>query len=52
MANERAPRASARQPDKFRIDVTSLPEAARAMMASNRQALLAYAGTSMSDNTC
>jgi pimeloyl-ACP methyl ester carboxylesterase len=39
------------QPEKFRIDINSLPEPARAMMASNRESLLAYAGTSMSDET-
>jgi len=39
------------EPDKFRIDLDSLPEPARAVMATNREALLAYAGTSMSDET-
>jgi hypothetical protein len=29
------------EPEKFRIDVNSLPEPARAMMATNREALLA-----------
>jgi pimeloyl-ACP methyl ester carboxylesterase len=37
------------EPEKFRIDMTSLPEAVRAIMTTNREALLAYAGTSMSD---
>jgi pimeloyl-ACP methyl ester carboxylesterase len=36
-------------PDDYRIDPTSLPPAAQAMAASNRAALTAYAGTSMSD---
>jgi pimeloyl-ACP methyl ester carboxylesterase len=36
-------------PDKFRIDPTTLPPAAQAAMAANRAALAAYAGTSMSD---
>jgi pimeloyl-ACP methyl ester carboxylesterase len=36
-------------PDKFRIDPTTLPPAAQAAMAANRTALAVYAGTSMSD---
>jgi pimeloyl-ACP methyl ester carboxylesterase len=36
-------------PDKFRIDPTTLPPAAQAAMAANRAALEIYAGTSMSD---
>jgi pimeloyl-ACP methyl ester carboxylesterase len=36
-------------PDKFRIDPTTLPPAAQAAMAANRAALAAYAGTAMSD---
>jgi pimeloyl-ACP methyl ester carboxylesterase len=39
------------EPEKYRIDVDGLPEPARAMMATNREALLAYAGTAMSDET-
>jgi pimeloyl-ACP methyl ester carboxylesterase len=39
------------QPAKFRLDVDSLPEAARAIMTTNRGTLLAYAGASMSDPT-
>ena len=36
-------------PDKFRIDPTTLPLAAQAAMASNRAALAVYGGTSMTD---
>src|SRR5258708_38765341 len=36
-------------PAPFRIDPTTLPEAAQAIAAGNRAALAAYAGTSMSD---
>jgi pimeloyl-ACP methyl ester carboxylesterase len=36
-------------PDKFRIDPTTLPPAAQAAMAANRTALAVYAGASMSD---
>ncbi|MCW2754960.1 MAG: putative hydrolase [Marmoricola sp.] len=39
------------RPDGFRIDVNALPEPARATMAANREALFAYAGTSMGDAT-
>jgi pimeloyl-ACP methyl ester carboxylesterase len=39
------------EPDKFRIDINQLPEVARAIMSTNREALLAYAGTSMTDET-
>ena len=39
------------QPANFRIDVDGLPELARAIMATNREALLTYAGTAMSDET-
>lgn len=38
-------------PDRFRMDVDNLPEAARTAMAGNRAALLAYGGTTMSDPT-
>lgn len=37
------------RPDGFRIDVTSLPEPVRAIMAANRETLLTYAGTEMAD---
>jgi len=36
-------------PDKFRIDPTTLPPAAQAAMAANRAALAVYGGTSMTD---
>ena len=39
------------EPDKFRVDVSGLPEAVQTIMGTNRQALLAYAGASMSDAT-
>jgi pimeloyl-ACP methyl ester carboxylesterase len=39
------------EPDKFRIDVENLPAPARAVMAANREALLAYAGAAMSDES-
>lgn len=38
-------------PDRFRTDVHALPEAARRAMVGNREALLAYGGRSMSDET-
>ncbi len=38
-------------PERFRIDPTSLPPPAQAVAAGNRAALAAYAGTSMSDPT-
>jgi pimeloyl-ACP methyl ester carboxylesterase len=38
-------------PDRFRIDVTALPEAQRAVMATNREALRVYSGTTMDDPT-
>jgi len=37
------------RPDAFRIDVASLPEPAKAMMAGNRAALQVYGGTAMAD---
>jgi pimeloyl-ACP methyl ester carboxylesterase len=37
------------EPDKFRIDVDRLPEAARAAMAGNRAALATYGGPAMAD---
>jgi pimeloyl-ACP methyl ester carboxylesterase len=37
------------RPDDFRIDVASLPEAAKAMMAGNRAALQLYGGAAMAD---
>jgi pimeloyl-ACP methyl ester carboxylesterase len=37
------------RPDDFRIDVARLPEPAKAAMAANRAALLAYGGTAMAD---
>ena len=37
------------EPDKFRIDVDRLPEAARAAMAGNRAALATYGGPQMAD---
>ena len=36
-------------PEKFRIDPTTLPPAAQAVAAGNRASIAAYAGTSMSD---
>jgi pimeloyl-ACP methyl ester carboxylesterase len=36
-------------PDAFRIDVASLPEQQRAMMAANRAALQTYSGAAMAD---
>jgi pimeloyl-ACP methyl ester carboxylesterase len=40
------------EPDKFRIDVSALPEAAKAVMASNRSTIAVYAGEpSMVDPT-
>jgi pimeloyl-ACP methyl ester carboxylesterase len=39
------------EPEKFRIDVADLPEPVRTIMATNREALLAYAGTKMVDET-
>ncbi|SDP42081.1 Pimeloyl-ACP methyl ester carboxylesterase [Klenkia soli] len=38
-------------PDRFRLDVDTLPAAAREAMAGNRAALLAYGGTTMADPT-
>jgi pimeloyl-ACP methyl ester carboxylesterase len=38
------------RPDKFRIDVDAMPDAAKAAMAANRQTLAAYAGSGMSDS--
>jgi pimeloyl-ACP methyl ester carboxylesterase len=37
------------RPDAFRIDVDALPDAQKARMAGNREALRAYGGTAMSD---
>ncbi len=37
------------EPDKFRIDVDQLPEAAKAAMAANRAALATYGGPQMAD---
>lgn len=39
------------EPDRFRIDVANLSDAARALMAGNRAALLAYGGTGMNDDS-
>ena len=39
------------KPDAFRINVAALPPAQLAVMAGNRAALAAYAGTSMADPT-
>lgn len=39
------------EPDKYRLDATTIPEPARTAMAGNRAALLAYGGTTMSDPT-
>jgi pimeloyl-ACP methyl ester carboxylesterase len=36
-------------PDKFRIDLASLPDERKAALAANRAALLVYAGTAMGD---
>jgi len=38
-------------PDRFRLDVDALPEAARQAVAANRATLLAYGGTTMADPT-
>jgi pimeloyl-ACP methyl ester carboxylesterase len=38
-------------PEKFRIDPTTLPAAAQAIAAGNRAALATYAGTSMTDSS-
>jgi pimeloyl-ACP methyl ester carboxylesterase len=38
-------------PDSFRIDVSALPPAAQAVMATNRAALAVYGGSGMSDPT-
>ena len=37
------------RPDAYRVDVTGLPEPAKAMMAGNRAALQVYGGTAMAD---
>jgi pimeloyl-ACP methyl ester carboxylesterase/mannose-6-phosphate isomerase-like protein (cupin superfamily) len=37
------------EPDKFRIDVDALPDAAKAAMAANRAALATYGGPQMAD---
>ncbi|MGO9083206.1 MAG: alpha/beta fold hydrolase [Streptosporangiaceae bacterium] len=37
------------RPDAFRIDVASLPDQQKAMMAANRAALQVYGGTAMAD---
>ncbi len=37
------------RPDAFRIDVDSLPDQQKAMMAANRAALAVYGGTTMAD---
>jgi pimeloyl-ACP methyl ester carboxylesterase len=37
------------QPDAFRIDVSSMPDAQQAVMAGNRAALQVYGGTAMAD---
>jgi pimeloyl-ACP methyl ester carboxylesterase len=39
------------EPDAFRINVSAMPPAQQAVMAGNRAALAAYAGTSMLDPT-
>ncbi len=39
------------EPDKYRIDVDSLPAPVKTVMAGNRSTLLAYAGTAMADST-
>lgn len=39
------------EPDKFRIDPSTMPPAAQAAMAGNRQSLATYAGTAMADPT-
>jgi pimeloyl-ACP methyl ester carboxylesterase/mannose-6-phosphate isomerase-like protein (cupin superfamily) len=39
------------QPDKFRIDVSQLPEPAQAAMVANREALALYGGPAMADPT-
>ena len=39
------------RPDAFRVDRSVLPPAGQALMASNREALVVYAGTAMSDST-
>jgi pimeloyl-ACP methyl ester carboxylesterase len=37
------------RPDEFRIDVSSMPDAQKAVMAGNRAALQVYGGTAMAD---
>ncbi|UQU61749.1 alpha/beta hydrolase [Couchioplanes caeruleus] len=39
------------EPDKFRMDPASLPEAQKALMAGNREAIARYAGRTMTDPT-
>ena len=39
------------RPDAFRIDVDSMPDAVKAIMAANRAALATYGGSPMSDAT-
>lgn len=39
------------EPDRYRLDLDALPDAAKAVMAGNRAALLAYGGTAMCDTT-
>lgn len=39
------------EPDRYRMDVSALPDSARRLMAGNRAALLAYGGTTMVDAT-
>ena len=39
------------EPERHRMDLANLPDAARQLMAGNRAALLAYGGTAMADDT-
>jgi pimeloyl-ACP methyl ester carboxylesterase len=39
------------EPDRFRLDVSALPDAVKTIMAGNRASLKAYAGTAMADPT-
>jgi pimeloyl-ACP methyl ester carboxylesterase len=38
-------------PDKFRVDLSAVPDAQKAVIAANRAALAVYGGTTMSDPT-
>jgi pimeloyl-ACP methyl ester carboxylesterase len=48
---EQVLQAAFHNPDRFRVDPTSMPEAAQQTAAANRVSLATYAGTAMSDAT-